>query len=75
MFKTILLFIKTHAVATIATMVVVGTAVATPIIVENYQLDKTVEASLNLLTKSDFELNGCKIIYKEFKLEHQITYE
>jgi len=37
MFKTILLFIKTHAVATtIATMVVVGTAVATPIIVENY---------------------------------------
>ena len=59
MFKTILLFVKAHAVATtIVTTVVVGTAIATPIIVENYKLNKTIEASLNLLTKSDFELNN-----------------
>ena len=41
MFKTILLFVKAHAVATtIVTTVVVGTAIATPIIVENYKLNK-----------------------------------
>lgn len=54
MLKTILLFIKAHAVATaITTTVVVTTAVATPIVVSNYQLEKQVEQNINMLVKSE----------------------
>lgn len=54
MLKTILLFIKAHAVATaITTTVVVKTAVATPIVVSNYQLEKQVEQNINMLVKSE----------------------
>lgn len=56
MFKAILLFIKTHAVATaITTTVVVGTTVATPIIVDNIKLDNMVKENLNMLVSSNFE--------------------
>lgn len=54
MFKAILIFIKTHAVATaITTTVVVTGAVAAPIVVDNYKLEKSVEANLGMLAKSD----------------------
>lgn len=53
MFKAILIFIKTHAVATAITTVVVAGAVAAPIVVDNYKLEKSVEANLGMLAKSD----------------------
>lgn len=56
MFKAILLFIKAHTIATIVTTtVVVGTVVATPIVVENYKLDKNVKENLNMLVSSDYK--------------------
>lgn len=56
MFKTILAFIKAHTIATaITTTVVVSTAVATPIIVENYKLDKNVKENLDMLVSSDYK--------------------
>lgn len=56
MLKTILLFIKAHAVATtITATVVVGTAVATPIVVSNYMLDKNIRDNLDMLVSSDFK--------------------
>lgn len=55
MFKTILAFIKAHTIATaITTTVVVSTAVATPIVVENYKLDKEVKENLNMLVSSNY---------------------
>lgn len=56
MFKTILAFIKAHTIATaITTTVVVSTVVATPIIVENYKLDKNVKENLDMLVSSDYK--------------------
>lgn len=50
MFKTILVFIKAHAVATaVTTVAVVGTAVAAPIAVHNYILDQQVKQNLGML--------------------------
>jgi len=47
MFKSILIFIKAHAVATaVTTVAVVGTAVAAPIAVNNYMLDQQVKQNL-----------------------------
>ena len=54
MLKAILLFIKAHAIATaVTTTVVVGTAVAAPIAVSNYNLDKKVRENLSLLAPSN----------------------
>lgn len=62
MFKAILLFIKTHAIATtITTVVVVGgvtTAVVVPPIVEEYKLTKSVEANLNKLVSSNYQVSN-----------------
>lgn len=56
MLKAIFLFIKAHAVATaITTTVVVGTAVAAPIAVNNYILDKEVKNNLSMLAPSNFQ--------------------
>lgn len=56
MFKSILLFIKAHAVATvITTIVVVGTAVIAPITINNYILDKNIRENLNMLVSSNFQ--------------------
>ncbi len=58
MFKAILLFIKTHALATaLTTTVVVGTAVVTPIAINNYNLDKTVKENLGMLVSSNFKVD------------------
>lgn len=47
MLKIILIFIKTHIVAVaITTTVVIGTAVATPIIVENYKKENDVKQNV-----------------------------
>ena len=57
MFKAIFLFIKAHTIATIVTTtVVVGTVVATPIVVENYNLDKQVRENLDILVSSDYKV-------------------
>lgn len=57
MFKAIFLFIKAHTIATIVTTtVVVGTVVATPIVVENYNLDKQVRENLDMLVSSDYKV-------------------
>lgn len=57
MFKTILAFIKAHTIATaITTTVVVMAVVATPIIVENYKLDKNVKENLDMLVSSDYKV-------------------
>lgn len=75
MFKTIIAFIKAHTIATaITTIVVVSTAVATPIVVENYKLDKAVESNLNLLVKSDFQSNNNSETTDNYK-ENQIVIE
>lgn len=56
MFKAIILFIKTHIIAsTITATVVVGTAIATPIVVENYKLDKNVKENLGMLATNNNE--------------------
>ena len=56
MFKAILAFIKTHVISTaITTTVVVGAAIATPIIVENYKLDKDVRENLGMLVSSNYK--------------------
>lgn len=56
MFKSILLFIKAHAVATvITTTVVVGTAVVAPLAINNYILDKNVRENLSMLASSNFQ--------------------
>lgn len=53
MFKSIFVFIKAHAVATaVTTVAVAGTAIATPIAVSNYMLDKTVKQNLDMLQTS-----------------------
>ena len=53
MLKSILLFLKSHAIATgIATTVIVGSAgVGIPIAIESYILDKNVKENLSLLEK------------------------
>lgn len=56
MFKTILAFIKAHTMVTaITATVVVSTVIATPIIVENYKLDKNVKENLDMLVSSDYK--------------------
>ena len=56
MFKAIILFIKAHIIAsTITATVVVGTAIATPIVVENYKLDKNVKENLGMLATNNNE--------------------
>lgn len=57
MLKMIIAFIKTHTIATvITTTVVVGTAVATPIIVDNYSLNKNVKDNIHLLAQSETDI-------------------
>lgn len=57
MLKAILLFIKAHSIATaITTTVVVTTAVATPIVVDNYKIEKSIEANIGMLAKSDYSV-------------------
>lgn len=56
MFKSIIAFIKAHTLVTaISTTVVVSTAVVTPIVVENYKLDKDVKENLYMLVASNFQ--------------------
>lgn len=59
MIKAILLFIKTHAVATaITTTAVVGTTVAAPIVVENIKLENKVKQNLDMLVSSNFQVSS-----------------
>ena len=56
MFKVILAFVKAHAIATaITTIVVVSAAIVTPMIIENYKLDKNVRENLDMLVSSDYK--------------------
>lgn len=65
MFKAILTFIKAHIVATsITATVVVSTAIAIPIVVKNYKLDKSIKENLYMLVSSDLQSN------KDIKLEN-----
>lgn len=81
MLKSILLFIKAHAIASAitatATVVVVGATVATPIIMENYNLDKTIEASISMLAKADNSETGENPTVKNepltFRVEKEIV--
>ncbi len=66
MLKAILLFIKAHAVATAITT----TAVATPIVVENYKLDKAVESKLDLLVSSNFKAENNNIVTENQNTEN-----
>ena len=55
MLKTILLFIKTHAIATAISVTVVAGAVATPIVVKDIMLDNAVKNNLKYLASSNYE--------------------
>ena len=60
MLKSILLFLKSHAIATgVITTVIVGSAgVGIPIAIESYNLDKNVKENLSLLEKKENILNN-----------------
>lgn len=79
MFKAILLFIKTHAIATtITTVVVVGgvtSAVVIPPIVEEYKLTKNVEANLNMLVSSDYQAPNEETITDNNEVNNEIVEE
>lgn len=79
MFKAILLFIKTHAIATtITTIVVVGgvtSAVVIPPIVEDYKLSKNVEANLDMLVSSDYKVPSEETTTNNTKVNNEINEE
>lgn len=79
MFKAILLFIKTHAIATtITTVVVVGgatSAVVIPPIVEEYKLTKNVEANLDMLVSSDYQAQNEETITDNNEVINEIVEE
>ena len=60
MLKLILLFLKSHAIATgVITTVIVGSAgIGIPIAIESYNLDKNVKENLSLLEKKENILNN-----------------
>lgn len=60
MLKSILLFLKSHAIATgVITTVIVGSAgIGIPIAIESYNLDKNVKENLSLLEKKENILNN-----------------
>ena len=59
MLKSILLFIKAHAVVTaITTVAVVTMAVVTPIAVTNYKLDNNVKSNIYMLAKAENQVTS-----------------
>ena len=74
MLKSILLFIKTHSVATaITTTAVVGTVIATPTIVENYKLETSIKSNINMLIQNDNPITNTTeaLTFRIEKIQHE----